>query len=116
VRARNSEGYGEDSNEVSILAAERPTKPGNPTVTFQPDFIAINWVPPFAGLIVDGGSPLLGYRVFIEKHDGTFGQELTQCDGSDATIMTNYECTIDISLLKAAPFLLQWGVMPKAKL
>lgn len=50
------------------------------------------------------------------KHDSTFALETTSCDGSDATVMANTECTMAVGLLRAAPFMLAWGQTVSAKI
>lgn len=49
VRARNSEGYGLDSNEEVILAAQIPNQPIAPAPYFTPDTVTIDWMAPNEG-------------------------------------------------------------------
>jgi hypothetical protein len=41
---------------------------------------------------------------------------LVSCDGTDATIQSDTECTIPVTALKAAPFSLPWGTNVHAKI
>jgi hypothetical protein len=80
VEARNTFGYSALSSEVLIEAAEEPSKPDTPTTTFEGVTVRINWVAPF-----DGGSAILGYRIYIEESDGfSYSLELDDCDGSSS--------------------------------
>jgi hypothetical protein len=64
-----------------------------------------------------GGSPIAEYNVQIRHTDGlTFSQELSQCDGSQADIVSNSQCVIDSHVLNAAPFNIPWGDSVYAKL
>lgn len=64
VQARNTFGYSVLSEEVLIAAAEIPSKPDAPTTTFNRETVQIDWTAPF-----DGGSPILGYRIYILESD-----------------------------------------------
>jgi hypothetical protein len=65
----------------------------------------ISWVAPF-----DGGSDIISYSILIREVDGvTFSAELQYCDGSDATIILETECTIPTSVLRSAPHFIYWG-------
>jgi hypothetical protein len=55
------------------------------------------------------GSPILGYKVYIIKSDGTYGQEFTFCNGSSTAVMNSLTCSIPATTLTAAPFNLPWG-------
>ena len=41
--------------------------------------------------------------------DGTYTEELTNCNGRNAQIVTNTQCTIPLSVLMASPFNLKKG-------
>lgn len=63
VQARNSVGYSLESNEVTIKAARKPDAPTNvQTVLDLPDkaSVTVTWAVPY-----DGGTPLLGYKVYF---------------------------------------------------
>jgi hypothetical protein len=64
----------------------------------------------------DGGSPITSYRIWIREEDETaFTQELTDCNGSIATIIDELSCTVRITQLLVAPFHLPWGSSIHAK-
>lgn len=104
IQARNSYGYSANSTEVLILAAQTPVQPAAPTTTFRPDNVTIQWSKPN-----ENGSPIIGYKIFIRKHDGTVALELTQCNGSSAAIVQYTNCTVNVTTLVNTPFLLSWG-------
>lgn len=70
---------------MSILAAEVPTKPKTPTTTVNGENVEVSW-----DSVYDGGSPLTRYTISILQSDGTtYSEDLTNCDGSDSTIMSS---------------------------
>lgn len=89
VQARNSVGYSDFSNEVSILAAEVPAKPVAPTTTISDLNVVISWSTPD-----NGGSPITSY-VVKALHGSTF-TEVT-CDEVTAVIVSSTTCTVPIS-------------------
>ena len=67
--------------------------------------IQIDWVAPD-----DGGSAITDFVIVVRQQDGTtYTTELSNCDGSNTSIVTDTECEIPISILKDAPFSLVWG-------
>jgi len=60
VRARNIEGYSEFSDPVSILAAQVPDAPTNPTTEFISNTVVVRWDEPF-----NRGSEILGYKIYL---------------------------------------------------
>ena len=92
----NTFGDGPYSSATAIIAAVVPDQPGAPTTTDTgSSSIEIDWNPPAS----DGGSAITSYTVYIQKSDTTWATEVTYCDGSDSTIMTNTLCTIPVSTL-----------------
>jgi hypothetical protein len=67
VQARNSVGYSESSEVITILAAQLPTKPQAPVTTLLGENMRITWTQPD-----DGGTPILSYRILIMQNDGVF--------------------------------------------
>ena len=92
------------------MAAQIPDAPTGVSTEFVPDEVTISWTEPSSR-----GSPLLSYKVYIKKHDGTYAQELSNCDGSDAIVMSQTSCTIPVENLRIAPFVLPWGSVIDAK-
>ena len=71
--------------------------------TWSPDDVIITWSAPD-----NGGSPILGYVVYIRQSDGsTFTTDSVNCDASVSLATT---CTVPVSSLKAEPYSLDWGV------
>lgn len=104
VYARNSVGLS-PLTQVSILVAQIPDTPNAPTSQFLDPYVVLSWEAPY-----DGATDILSYTVLIYETDGTtLSTELNYCDGSDTTIMDELTCTIPLSVLRGAPFFLQWG-------
>lgn len=83
VQAKNSFGYSDFSETVSILSAQTPNIPSAPTTSFVGSDLIVSWTPP-----VSGGSPITAYNIQIRHSDGvTFSQELTACDGSSLAVV-----------------------------
>jgi len=58
----------------------------------------------------DNGSEVIGYKIYIRQSDGvTYSLETDNCDGSTEALVLATQCTIPVSVLKAAPFSLPWG-------
>ena len=60
VEASNSNGYGYDSTDFTILHAIAPEVPSAPTTTNSGTSVVIDWVAP-----IDNGSPITSYTVTI---------------------------------------------------
>ena len=91
-RAYNIHGWGPYSPEGEILAAIEPGQPSEPAISIDGTDVKIQWSAP-----ADTGGTgvaITSYRVEIEKPDGTFEEELVNCDGTDASILSSLECLI----------------------
>jgi hypothetical protein len=67
--------------------------------------VVITWDAPY-----DGGSNILSYTIVVMTHDGvTYAEDLVDCDGTDAAIVSGTTCSIPITTLKAAPYSHPWG-------
>lgn len=105
VRARNSVGYGPFSTEISILAAQVPDQIAEPTTAISSSNIAVSWSTPY-----DGGTSITGYMVEIRISDGVnYSEDTVNCDGTNEAIKLAAACTIPISTVRLAPYLLPWG-------
>jgi hypothetical protein len=63
------------------------------------------------------GAAVLSYTITFRHSDGiTYSTELSQCDGSDATIVSSRTCVIDVATFLTAPFNLDWGESVYAKI
>jgi hypothetical protein len=113
VKARNSVGYGDLSQEIAILAAQIPDIPNAPTTTISDRWnVVIDWTAPY-----NGGTPITSYTIEIRTTDAqVYAIDSTDCNGADSTIMAETQCTVLVSTLRAAPFSLTWGASVYAKI
>jgi hypothetical protein len=67
--------------------------------------VEISWTAPY-----DSASPITSYTIFVRHADEvSFSLELSNCDGTDATIISEAKCIIPISVIRAQPYYLDWG-------
>jgi len=97
------------SNSISILAAQEPAKPVPPVTTVEgPEEhgsrVIFTWIAPDYM-----GSPITGYKLEIKQSDGTYSEELTQCDARRDPIPSALTCMVTKSALRTDPYNLQWG-------
>ena len=107
VEARNAFGYSSPSASVEILAAEVPARPAAPSTVLQDTNILIGWGAPSAQ-----GSPIISYEIQIRHNDNSsYSLQLSHCDGSQSIYLTAgpKECSVPVSVLRAANFSLPWG-------
>jgi hypothetical protein len=92
------------SGPISILAAQIPAQPVQPTTVWSlsPDVITVTWSAPD-----DGGSPITGYEVTFRENDAaTYSVETSNCDMSLSLETT---CVVPVAAVRASPFSLDWG-------
>jgi hypothetical protein len=64
----------------------------------------------------ENGSPIFGYIItFLQSDGATYETELTSCDGSNPSIVTDKSCSVPIASLRASSFQLLWGSSIYAK-
>lgn len=79
VQSQNDYDYSDYSNEVSILAAQKPSAPPAPVTSISALNVKITW-----GASSDNGSPITGYTIYIKKYGSDdFAIESTNCHGAD---------------------------------
>lgn len=113
LRAENIYGWGPYSGQTLIYAAGLPTQPYQAVTTIVGTDVVISWSEP-----ENSAAPLIAYSVVILRADGTFGEELTHCDGAGAAVLAtapNLQCTIPLTTLRAAPFELPYGALVQAR-
>lgn len=80
------------------------------TVVDQSDLV-VSWQPSY-----NGGSPILAYQIVLQTSDGvTYAEDTTNCDGADATVISDKSCKVPIASLIAAPYSLPYGSSVYAK-
>lgn len=111
IRAQNAQGWGDYSASFAILAAEKPSQMSAVGVTDNSDTtVRVAWSAATAN-----GSPVTKYRIQLVHSDGTTTSENTSaCDGSDATVISNLYCDIQMSVFTSSPYSLTRGTLIKA--
>jgi hypothetical protein len=92
VQSRNSQGYGEFAPELQIRSAQVPDIPGTPVTSWLPDDVTVTWTAPN-----HNGDEITHYIVKIRTSNiGVYAQELTYCNGADATVRDTQTCSIPV--------------------
>jgi hypothetical protein len=98
VEAKNEYGYSTYSSTLSLLAAYIPEVPTSVTTEIDGSQVKVLW-----SLPSDNGSPITAYKVHIQEvGTPTFTFENTDCDGTQASVISNQYCHIEISTLIAS--------------
>jgi hypothetical protein len=64
----------------------------------------------------DGSSIITGYKIEIQSNEpSVYYEDLTDCDGSQQTVVDGLQCIVPITTLLAEPFNLPWGSLIYAK-
>jgi hypothetical protein len=104
VQSRNSFGLSEYSDEIELTVGYQPAQPLAPTTSIIADNVIIDWVAPS-----DSGSTITSYRITLQQSDAVFSQDMVNCDGTVASIVSAQQCTVPISVLTSAPYSLSFG-------
>jgi len=102
------------SSEVTELAAQIPDRPYAPTTTIKNtnQTLTIAWQAPF-----NQGSALLAYKITIKAADGSYSEDLTNCNGQNLLILANARCDVPIAALRSSSvYNLPWGSSVWAKI
>lgn len=102
VRALNIHGWGSYSPVLTIVASSKPGQMATVTTSIDSATgkLKIQWVAPN-----DNFNTITAYKIeILKKSDSLFAQDLTNCDGSSATVRANLYCLIPMSTLTAAPY------------
>jgi antitoxin (DNA-binding transcriptional repressor) of toxin-antitoxin stability system len=110
-RASNKYGWGPFSDVLVVAAAAEPGEPAAPVTSITDIFVKLHWVAPDPK-----GSPLTEYEILIRTAAGTFLEEATYCRGSLSAVVESRYCHVPMTVLRAAPYSLQYGALVVAKL
>ena len=100
IEAQNSHGYSQYSDVLTLLCAYIPLPPVTVTTSNTIDNVNVIWSGP-----TTNGSPITSYKIFILQNDQlTYTQESVDCNGSDAAVVSNRECNIQLTTLLASPY------------
>lgn len=100
VQSQNDYGYSDYSNEVLILAAQKPSAPPAPVTSISGLNVKIKWTP---STDISNGSPIQGYQIYIKEHETlNYYIDSTNCNGvTDANILLTGECLVPINILRS---------------
>jgi hypothetical protein len=105
VESRNSYGYSAYSSTTSLLCAYIPDPTQSITTANSNNLVSVSWSDPVAN-----GLAISSYRIYILEHDGvTYTEETTDCDGTNADVVNNRACTIQLNTFTSAPYSLELG-------
>jgi hypothetical protein len=119
VKARNSIGYSDASVSVTILSANKPAAPSAPVLTpaIALTVIVIDWMPPTDDQVSLYGAVITNYHVFVLQSDGvTYTEVNSDCPSNNAELISNTQCTVQVSTLVGYPFYLTSGTQIYAKI
>lgn len=110
LRAENIYGWGPYSGETLIYAAGLPAQPYQAVTAIDGTDVKITWSEP-----ENSAAPIIAYSVVVLQAGGAFGEELTDCNGADPSILAALECSIPLTTLRASPFDLTYGTLVQAR-
>jgi hypothetical protein len=109
VSAENLYGWGPPSTLTVAYAAGLPQQPFQVVTTISGTDTAISFTAP-----ENGAAPIEAYRVWLRHADGSFAQDLTNCDGSDAAIVAALSCAVPLTTLRGT-YGLAYGELVQAR-
>jgi hypothetical protein len=94
-KAYNVHGWGPDSPIATVIAATLPDPPLAPSLSVVGTNVQITWAAPTN----TGGTnvAITAYRIEVQLADGTAREDTTNCDGTQATIVSNAQCSIPMA-------------------
>lgn len=105
-RAENIHGWSTDySDSVSVKTLTEPSTIDLPTTANLENTVKIVWSAPYSG---GSGIPITSYEIQVRDSNGDF-QTTSECDGSDATIISSTTCSILMETLSGSDFNLVLG-------
>jgi hypothetical protein len=96
---------------LEIYCAFAPEKISTITTSLNGPNVRISWSEP-----IDNGAIVTSYSIYIQQKDTTYTIESVYCDGTSNDLLTNKECEVPLTVLYAAPFLLDGGSSVYAKI
>mmetsp|Transcript_29136 Transcript_29136/g.28198 ORF Transcript_29136/g.28198 Transcript_29136/m.28198 type:complete len:86 (-) Transcript_29136:2046-2303(-) len=72
-------------------------------------FVRISWDNP-----ADNSEAITKYKIVIKQSDGTYSEDLTNCNGATIPVAQEY-CDVPMATLWAAPFSLPYGTLIQVK-
>jgi len=106
---KNEVGWSGYSPVLTTYAAIVPAQLAAPVTSVDGTSVKVEW-----GTADDGGVAVTAYKILLKNSGGSWVEELTSCDGSDPTIVTNRYCHIPMTTLTSTLGLVQ-GTTVQAK-
>jgi hypothetical protein len=103
-RAYNVHGWGDYSPEGTITAATIPTATSEPALSIVGTGVEISWTEPSD--TGGDGIPIVAYKIELLLTDGTYKEDLVDCDGTDSTIVSTLSCSIPMATLTSTDAIL----------
>lgn len=100
ILAQNIHGWGSESAIFTENAAGRPSKPETVITMISGTYIKVDWEPSLSNY------KTITYYVItiLDKGSGTFAEDKTLCDGTNAETISNTVCNIPIKSLRLDPY------------
>jgi hypothetical protein len=77
IESRNLYGYSDLSAELEVICSTVPDQMVNPVSSIVGSDVLITWIKPN-----ENGATITAYKIEIRHKDGTYSQEMANCDGT----------------------------------
>lgn len=95
IRAYNKYGWGPWSSTVNVRCAKVPGVPPSITTSNSTTFIVVSWTAP-----INNGLDITEYKIEIKKKSGSGYSTTAECDGKNAVVFANRQCSIQMTTLR----------------
>ena len=101
-------GWGPYSIVSPILLAAVPDKVHTPSSTTNTGTnVVVTWTAPSS----DEGSKIVAYRIMFLQSNGVYSPDVVDCDGTNATVISNLQCTVPMISFISPPYSLAEGIL-----
>ena len=110
MRARNVYGWQPAFSDppVTLVSSEAPGFMNTLTTTYDsatdPFNIKIEWTKPD-----ENSNVITGYEILIKAKDGTYIEDLVDCNADQEPVLTDLTCNIPLTTLRQSPYSLIYG-------
>jgi hypothetical protein len=96
LKAENLYGWGPASAQTTVYAAGLPAQPYQAVTTNSGTNINIAFQEP-----ENSAAPIIAYKIWVRHSDGSFTEEATHCDGTNAGIIAALNCDVPLTVLRS---------------